>query len=405
MKDILVVTGMYLPRPSANGACLDSLLKELNNKGLYSHIVSLTPNTESYETTYSCVYPVKVAFNTKFSFIRKIESGWKQLLNYPLHSKQIISRALQVCEEIIDRYQPEFVICVQKPADSGYIGLKLKRNHPALNIILYELDSLTDNISNYKTWTRFFKKRNKKLEDLIFEGVDTIFHIQCHRDYYEGEGYDSQRKKSLVVDIPLVNKATYLQSIAKKRDNAVRFIYSGVLTKATRTPVYLLSVLKAIHDRGDNTIEMDFYSHGEFEQYIQEFARRERMHIRANGFVLKDQLDREVANSDILVSIGNIPVGQVFSIPSKIFYYISMGKPIVHIAPDESDVCIPYLNKYPMAVILYETDDVFVNADRLIKFIDSIDGSLVSWEYIEETYRENTAVYTVEKMIDSISKS
>lgn len=55
MKEILVITGKYLPRPSANGACLDELLKELYNRGFYSHIVSFTPYPEEIETPYSRV--------------------------------------------------------------------------------------------------------------------------------------------------------------------------------------------------------------------------------------------------------------------------------------------------------------------------------------------------------------
>jgi len=53
-------------------------------------------------------------------------------------------------------------------------------------------------------------------------------------------------------------------------------------------------------------------------------------------------------NSDNLIAVGNNDCNQV---PSKIFEYMSFGKPIVYFYSDD-DVNVKILKKYPIALCL-----------------------------------------------------
>ena len=55
--------------------------------------------------------------------------------------------------------------------------------------------------------------------------------------------------------------------------------------------------------------------------------------------------------SDILLSIGNMDPNLI---PSKLFKYMSIGKPIIHLKRGERDSCLPYLARYPLALVLDE---------------------------------------------------
>ena len=45
-------------------------------------------------------------------------------------------------------------------------------------------------------------------------------------------------------------------------------------------------------------------------------------------------------------------------LPSKLLSYIETGMPILHIQKQENDACIEYLNKYELAAVIRENDQV-----------------------------------------------
>ena len=60
-------------------------------------------------------------------------------------------------------------------------------------------------------------------------------------------------------------------------------------------------------------------------------------------------------NADILVSLGNFYDNQM---PSKLFVYFGSGKPVLHLAVSESDPTLPYLARYPLALVLHRSEGV-----------------------------------------------
>lgn len=398
---VLVITGQYWPKPSANGACLDQLLKELFKKGYYCEVVSLTPFNEDYEADYCKVYPISIdSYSKRLTVIKRFISYLRNLYCFPLHSSKVLNEAISTCNDIIGREEISLVLCVQKPASCGYIGSRLKILHPNLKYILYELDSLTDNIDNFVSWRRFFRNRNHKLESVIYNSMDLILYLESHRRYYSNSKYDSYRSKSRCIDIPLIDIETYKSSKPSVLNDQIKLIYSGVLTKGNRTPDYLLSILNNAYKQGLIT-QMHFYSRGNCEELLSQLSETTmKGRLFVHGYVTKEELDLEVAESDILVSIGEVFNGKVYSFPSKIIYYMSMGKPILHIAPNKDDMCLRYLEKYPNALVLYQENDLQDNVTKFLAFVNKQNGSLVDFSVIKEQFVENTGQYTIETMFN-----
>ena len=57
--------------------------------------------------------------------------------------------------------------------------------------------------------------------------------------------------------------------------------------------------------------------------------------------------------------------------PSKIFEYISTGKPIISTAPIKEEPCIPYLTKYGNACIIYEDKNIDESVALITKFVSN----------------------------------
>ena len=85
-----------------------------------------------------------------------------------------------------------------------------------------------------------------------------------------------------------------------------------------------------------------------------------------------DLANNVIRSSDILLSIGN---NESPMMPSKIYEYVSTGKPIIHFYTWDSDPCIAVLEKYGNALLIDSRKDIdvrlledFVKNSKLIPF-------------------------------------
>jgi hypothetical protein len=124
--------------------------------------------------------------------------------------------------------------------------------------------------------------------------------------------------------------------------------------------------------------------------------------IFCHGLCSLAQVQEKLRRADVVVNIGNIMTNQV---PSKIFEYISSCKPILNIAANSDCPSIPYLQKYPMALTLVEGEgSAKENADLLAKFVAENAGKMADQQKVLDTFRECTAVYCAELLVDNIFK-
>ena len=93
-----------------------------------------------------------------------------------------------------------------------------------------------------------------------------------------------------------------------------------------------------------------------------------------------------MCHADILVNLGNKAINQT---PSKVFDYIGTGKPIVNFHSLEEDTSKFYLERYPLKLNIFETEnDLVTNAVRFGNFCDTYAGKAVSHETLQALYGE-----------------
>ena len=148
-----------------------------------------------------------------------------------------------------------------------------------------------------------------------------------------------------------MNKITYVEHpLLKKTNNSykmiddgkIRLMYAGALYKYYRSPEYLLKVFTLIN----GSYLLNIFSAGNCEKMIDKFSRKD-IRIKNNGYVSVDVLDEEYSNADILLSIGNF---KSQNLASKIFEYMSLGKPIIHFYVNPNDPVLKLLFKYPLSL-------------------------------------------------------
>ena len=116
----------------------------------------------------------------------------------------------------------------------------------------------------------------------------------------------------------------------------------------------------------------------------------EGCNCRYAGVLSGEVLKRQYAETDVLVNIGNAVDNQM---PSKIFEYISTGKPVVNIYKSPECPALKYLERYPLALNLFEEDVTKrpeENAEKVRTFCLAHRGERVSQEEILQLFAANT---------------
>ena len=136
----------------------------------------------------------------------------------------------------------------------------------------------------------------------------------------------------------------------------------------------------------------ELYAQQKFQMFVLYGRRR----------VGKTTLLNEFCNYDIFISIAE-KKGKQFS--SKIFDYISTGKPIVHFYTAEDDINLAALRKYPNALLIKETPEI-KNEDikRFVKFI-SAEHKPINFKYLKEIYADANPKYTSDLLISIIENN
>ena len=106
------------------------------------------------------------------------------------------------------------------------------------------------------------------------------------------------------------------------------------------------------------------------------------------------------SGADILLSLGNAFDNQM---PSKLFSYLGTGKPLLHLAVTDTDPPLPYLAKYPLALVLHKKNGVTPEVvDTLRRWLTDVQGQCLPYAQVAALYPEFTPEVVAQTFIGRI---
>ena len=279
--------------------------------------------------------------------------------------------------------------------DSVQAAMRFMQHHPA-RLIIYQVDPCSSN----QAFDAHTSKKRRTFERRMYAQADAVITTPILLRELRNTVSDDLLKKAVAMEFPNVSPKHDKGSNEQRQCTGDYVcVFAGSIYSQARNPAYtfkLFFMLREKHIR----LRMIGVEKKAAAVYVKNGALSDN--VEFYGTVPLEQAQKHMEEADVLINIGNIMTNQV---PSKIFEYISSGKPIVNICTSHDCPTQPYLEKYPYVLNLFECDTDFdAQVQKLEAFIKENAGKRVSADYIMQTYEKCTAQYCAKQMIDVIKR-
>lgn len=254
---------------------------------------------------------------------------------------------------------------------------------------VYQLDTFWNNES---LQAKCLENR-KRFEKRMIGRADFVVTTPLIRQANE-IAFPEQRGKIVSAEFPMIRKPEGSENAEDPEelytDGRTHCVFPGRLYQTFRPPEKVVRIILGMESVADGGIVFDFYGTGQHlvrAVLEKENALEDTSRIQLHGVVPSAEAERAIRAADFLVNIDNTTKMQV---PSKIFEYISTGKPVINFYYNEDSPTISYLERYPNCVNIYLNGDPDAEMRKLEAFLAAEKGRRIPFPDVQALFGENT---------------
>jgi glycosyltransferase involved in cell wall biosynthesis len=276
----------------------------------------------------------------------------------PTYANRIYRQAIRLCKE----EKINCIVPVYTQIDTLIAAKRVKKKLKKIRIVPYFLDSLSGGYGPRYFTREQICRRGLKWESKLLPWADQIIVMESSRAHHETYSTNAPYFDKLrYFDLPLLRTEPVEPGEPLMDPEKRNMVYVGTLPGGIRSPEYVLEVFR--HLQGD---EWQLWFIGSSGCAALNTAADSDDRIHVVGRVPHELALRYEAQAHMLINIGNT---NPYMTPSKIFEYMSFGKPILSTMAVTGEPSRSYLERYPEALILDErTDAPVCAAQRLEDF-------------------------------------
>lgn len=352
---------------SATGNCIKAVANELTKLG--NEVLLLTEKCNNNDVVFCKVEILPTSFGffkwRKFEYVFKKIKVFLYCVIWPFSSITKPLRLYKKAKQLVLSQKFDIIVASYNGIDDLYVGHKLKNEFNNLLYIPYFLDAcyagqcprilpmwLKDKMALF--WEHHYLKNADGI--VMMEAAKTKYLMNKDKIGY----FD----KITFLDLPL-----YQPQNSNKSNNRRHFpkeqrvvFYAGSMPRNIRPPHFILDLFSKF---GKEDLHLYIAGTTEYKTIIDKVCLT-NSNIHFLGALPYNQVKEMMSEADFLLNIGNNLSNMV---PSKIFEYMSFGKPIISTYRIDNDPTLTYLYKYKDALLLDERLNLKSGIHKLKDFI------------------------------------
>jgi len=279
-------------------------------------------------------------------------------------------------------------------------GCKLKENFPDLKHVGLMWDPVKGEMTTMKLPRAFTDCRVNRIEEYVSPNTSLQISFSSMKEYHKKNG-DIAADHRVYLGVPGILKPepdVPTDKLDLLQKDSINIVFSGLLSPIYRDALPIIKLLNQCDDA--ERINMVFFSKGEKEQ-IEQATKNFRGSIVYHDYIPLPELHTMYRHADYLLNVSHINPNMV---PSKIFEYMSYGRPILSTYVTDGDAAEKFIRLYPegLTINLKMPDEELLPS--LNEFLKS-EHTEVSFDIVKELFKENTPINYFEVIDGFCSKS
>ena len=408
--NIVVITGSYYPNYSAVGVCAKNIVDELIHRGhrvwVLCNITTLGDKDlffEGAKVRYYKTPEIEIRLKAKGIFRHVVRTFYflKTLFSSVSIKKDTIEAIIEkfnwVIANDLDGNSPDLIIGMVYPIESIVVASELKRKFGCQSkVIPVIFDNFVESSSLHRlALNRNLKrKRHLKLMSDVFNECERILVMHNQEQYYHDSGL-YRPNKTFFVEHPLLVRPNNLKIRRSEDTECVSLLYSGAFLKNYVVSAHLCEMIKYLVEN-DNKIKAEFCVMGNDVENVARLSREYPNAVINFGKVPMSEVLEKMESSDVYLCVAE---KKGLQMSSKIFTYMSFGKPIVLVYYSESDINKKVLWRYPLLYAV-RADSIKDSIPELLSFLKENGKKKLPFSEVSRLYKDAMPATLCDYLLD-----
>lgn len=293
-------------------------------------------------------------------------------------SRQFSNDTYRQIKALHDIYQFDTVVPTMIGYENVDAGVKFKKEHPAVQLVVYQFDPCGDNELEKPS----SKNGRLKLEKAFLEAADIIITTPIINKKFLKLYPVNLTNKVFEMEFPSLIIDQY-NDLSLQNEGPIKCLFAGNIYKGIRDPLYTLKLFGSLEN--DN---IELHLLGDCQIEVPEELKKSNIFF--HNRVTIDEVGMQMQEASILVNIGNKMSNQL---PSKLADYVSTGKPIINVYKNDECPSLLFLDAYEYVLNIKENDDFEHDSLKLKEFILTNRNKRMTSDSIFEKYKKCTPEY------------
>ena len=412
MKRILFVTYSYPnAHKSASVLCTHRVIKCVQDSGLYDvHVLCYQFDNEEQEMLLDGInihrvrptrwlrYLDGLQMSRKHESLRHIMTIIQKLFAmwcYPKMLPVSYERLKKASQLLHNKVSFDIVISEHYCVESLLCGCSLMNKYGVKHIAILWDPIKGQTVTHYLPKS-FTDNRIEKIENFAINNSSLIISTGTMKEYYRNieDGAFGKRKFLGFPGIIAPEKDADVNVSQYIREGYINIVYSGQLSSVYRNPIPVVDLFN--NCTYASKINLIFFAMGDVKERLDSFSFKGN--LSNNGYIPINELHTIYRHADFLLNISHTNANMV---PSKLFEYMSYGKPIISAYITEGDAAEKVLTHYPESLVLNLNQSIIENSNKLESFLEA-KHNYVPFESVQEIYKDNTPDAYLELINNSV---